>query len=126
VLGVEEQELADRISDRFRQAGLDPPELGEVIPAAQRERAAPIVDWLLSRGELVRVQNRGLFHGEALEALRSKLREHAARSRTIDVASFKQLAGVTRKNAIPLLEYLDGERVTRRVGDVREILDRGR
>lgn len=126
VLDEEERALAEHISDRFRQAGLDPPELEEVIPAGQRKRSAPIVDWLIARGELVRVEKRGLFHGEALEALRAKLREFAARSETIDVAGFKRLAGVTRKNAIPLLEYLDGERVTRRVGDVREILNRGK
>ena len=47
---------------------------------------------------------------------------HFARSRTIDVATFKELAGVTRKNAIPLLEQLDAERRTRRVGNLREIL----
>jgi selenocysteine-specific elongation factor len=122
VLDGEQQALADRISDRFRQGGLEPPELKEVLSVAERERAAPIVDWLIARGDLVRVQNRRLFHGEALRALREKLREYATRSRTIDVASFKQLAGVTRKNAIPLLEHLDGERATRRVGDTREIL----
>jgi hypothetical protein len=42
----------------------------------------------------------------------------------MDVAAFKDLAGVTRKNAIPLLEQLDAERVTRRLGSVREILSR--
>ena len=47
---------------------------------------------------------------------------HAAESKFIDVATFKTLAGVTRKNAIPLLEYLDGERVTLRVGDKRQII----
>jgi selenocysteine-specific elongation factor len=41
---------------------------------------------------------------------------------TIDVATFKSRYSVTRKHAIPLLEYLDRERVTRRVGDVRKIL----
>ena len=46
----------------------------------------------------------------------------AATWATVDVATFKQLAGVTRKNAIPLLEQLDHERSTRRVGNVREIL----
>jgi selenocysteine-specific elongation factor len=40
----------------------------------------------------------------------------------MDVATFKELTGVSRKYAIPLLEYLDRERVTRRVGDAREIL----
>ena len=121
-LDDEAQALADRISDRFRQAGLEPPDLDEVIPAAERARAAPIVDWLLSRGVLVRVQNRRLFHGEALDDLHAKLRDYGSRQKTIDVAAFKQLAGVTRKNAIPLLEHLDGERITRRVGDRREIL----
>jgi selenocysteine-specific elongation factor len=40
----------------------------------------------------------------------------------MDVAGFKDLTGVSRKYAIPLLEYLDREHVTRRVGNVREIL----
>ena len=117
-----EQALARRIGDRFREAGLDPPDWSEVVPANEREKAGAIVDLLLARGELVRVQNRGLFHADALESLRSKLREYATRSKTIDVAGFKELAGLTRKNAIPLLEHLDGERVTRRVGNRREIL----
>jgi selenocysteine-specific elongation factor len=121
-LSQSEQELARRIGDRFRDGGLDPPKLEQVITADERARAVPIVDLMLARGELVRVQNRGVFHAEALETLRSKLREYAKRSVTIDVAGFKQLAGVTRKNAIPLLEHLDGERATRRVGDRREIL----
>jgi selenocysteine-specific elongation factor len=81
-----------------------------------------VIELLVARGELVRVGGRRLFHGAALEALREKLRGYAAESKTIDVAGFKALAGVTRKNAIPLLEHLDGERATRRVGDKREIL----
>ena len=122
VLGDAEQALADRISESYRRAGLEPPELEEVVPAAERDRATPIVELLVNRGELVRVQSRRLFHAQALEALRGKLRDYAARSKTIDVAGFKELAGVTRKNAIPLLEHLDGERATRRIGDKREIL----
>jgi len=117
-----DEELARRISAAFRQAGLDPPALEAVLAAEDPARAGPIVEWLVARGELVRIQDRRLFHAEALEALRSRLREHARRSRTIDVGTFKQLAGVTRKNAIPLLEQLDAERSTRRVGDGREIL----
>ena len=70
-----------------------------------------------------RIRDGRPFHAEALETLKRKLSDYAKKSRTIDVAAFKQLAGVTRKNAIPLLEHLDAERVTRRVGNVREILD---
>jgi selenocysteine-specific elongation factor len=65
-----------------------------------------------------------LFHAEALEEVRRKVRAWGSTSSTMDVATFKDLAGVTRKNAIPLLEQLDAERVTRRVGNVREIVAR--
>jgi selenocysteine-specific elongation factor len=41
---------------------------------------------------------------------------------TIDVATFKDRFGISRKFAIPLLEYLDRERVTRRVGDRRQVI----
>jgi selenocysteine-specific elongation factor len=40
----------------------------------------------------------------------------------LDVARFKDLTGISRKYAIPLLEWLDRERITRRVGDARQIL----
>jgi selenocysteine-specific elongation factor len=71
---------------------------------------------------LVKIRDGRLFHAEALEALRGKLREFGRTSGTIDVGAFKELAGVTRKNAIPLLEQLDAERLTRREGNVRKIL----
>ena len=71
---------------------------------------------------LGRIQSGKLFPAAALEALRGKLRDYAKSSKTIDVAAFKELAGITRKNAIPLLEQLDVERTTRRVGNLREIL----
>jgi selenocysteine-specific elongation factor len=57
-----------------------------------------------------------------LAELRKRLATQRLRSPKIDVAGFKDLAGVSRKYAIPLLEYLDRERVTRRVGEQREIL----
>jgi selenocysteine-specific elongation factor len=46
----------------------------------------------------------------------------AGEAATIDVATFKDRFGITRKYAIPLLEYLDRERITRRVGDTRQII----
>jgi selenocysteine-specific elongation factor len=77
---------------------------------------------LINGGELVRVGEL-VFHRQALDELRARLRqykiEHGAQ---LDVGLFKDLTGVSRKYAIPLLEYLDRQRVTRRVGDMREIL----
>jgi selenocysteine-specific elongation factor len=60
-----------------------------------------------------------------LEELKGKLLAYAAQpstQRAIDVATFKELAGISRKYAIPLLEYFDRQRVTRREGDRRIIL----
>jgi selenocysteine-specific elongation factor len=54
--------------------------------------------------------------------LRRKIAALKSTTPRIDVAHFKDMTGVSRKYAIPLLEYLDRERVTRRVGDAREIL----
>ena len=70
----------------------------------------------------IKVSDDLVFHRNALEALRRQLTDYKQKARKIDVANFKDLIGVTRKYAIPLLEYLDRERVTRRVGDAREIL----
>jgi selenocysteine-specific elongation factor len=122
VLSDEEQELAERLEQRFRQAGLEPPELETLIDPAERPRATKLVDLLVARGRLVRIHDGKLFHARALEELRVKLGEFAKRSRMIGVADFKDLAGITRKHAIPLLEHLDAERTTRRVGNQREIL----
>jgi selenocysteine-specific elongation factor len=122
VLEGAEARLAERIERGFLEAGLEPPELDALVEPGQRSSARRIVDLLLARGALVRIRDGKLFHARALADLVHRLEQHARTSRTIDVASFKALAGVTRKNAIPLLEHLDAERITRRVGNQREIL----
>jgi selenocysteine-specific elongation factor len=63
-----------------------------------------------------------VFHRDALEGLKQQVRAMKTASPNIDVAKFKDTFGITRKYAIPLLEFLDRERVTRRVGDSRQIL----
>jgi selenocysteine-specific elongation factor len=120
-----ERELVDHIDLEFRRGGLEPPDLEQVTPAGERARAGKLVDLLVAQGRLVRIHDGKLFHAAALDDLRARLREHAKRSKTLSVPQFKELAGVTRKHAIPLLEHLDATRVTRRVGNNREIVDFG-
>jgi len=122
VLDGAERELADRIEGRFAAAGLEPPSLDDLVQPEDRNRALSVAALLVESGRLVRIQDGRLFHADALADLRARLRQHAARSRTIDVAGFKALTGISRRNAIPLLEQLDAERSTRRVGNLREIL----
>jgi len=113
---------ARRIEEAFRDAGLDPPAVETVLRDAGGETARKLVGWLVDEGRLVKLRDGRLFHGAAVDALRGKIREFARTSSTIDVAAFKELAGVTRKNAIPLLELFDEERLTRREGTLRRIL----
>jgi len=70
---------------------------------------------------LVKIGADGLFiHQKALETLCGRIRE--LRGTSLDVTRFKQVTGLSRKYAIPLLEYLDRQRVTRKDGDLRLVL----
>jgi selenocysteine-specific elongation factor len=124
VMKDEEAESKKEIEEAFASAGLEVPALREVIAGLKvdKERAQKIVTLLLREKVLVKVSQDLAFHRSALEELRRRMAAFKATASRIDVAKFKELAGVSRKYAIPLLEYLDRERVTRRVGDGREIL----
>jgi selenocysteine-specific elongation factor len=120
----EEAESKKKIEDAFATAGLKVPALQEVIAGLRvdKVRAQKIVTLLLREKILIKVSDELVFHRGALEQLRQQMAAYKMKSAKIDVAKFKELTGVTRKYAIPLLEYLDRERVTKRVGDVRQIL----
>jgi selenocysteine-specific elongation factor len=124
VMKDEEAESKKQIEAAFAGAGLKVPGLREVIAGLKvdKVRAQKIVTLLLRDKLLVKVSEDLVFHRSALEELRRLVAAQKARSPKMDVATFKELTGVSRKYAIPLLEYLDRERVTRRVGDAREIL----
>jgi selenocysteine-specific elongation factor len=124
VMKDEESESKMKIERAFASAGLKVPALSEVIAGLKvdKVRAQKIVTLLLRDKLLIKVSDELVFHRGALEDLRRQMAAYKVKSAKIDVAKFKELTGVTRKYAIPLLEFLDRERVTRRVGDVREIL----
>ena len=124
-LSPAEQRASDEVVALLRTAGLRPP-----APAALRERLGvdeDVLERVLRR--LVREQAAVrvgplVFHVAAIESLKADLAAlKAADDRaTIDVGTFKERYGVSRKFAIPLLEYLDRERLTRRVGEKRLVL----
>jgi selenocysteine-specific elongation factor len=124
VMKDEEAESKKKIEEAFASAGLKVPALHEVIGGLKvdKTRAQKIVTLLLRDKLLVKISEELVFHRSALEELRGLVTAQKAKSPKMDVAKFKELTGVSRKYAIPLLEYLDRERVTKRVGDAREIL----
>jgi selenocysteine-specific elongation factor len=119
--------LRDRLEAVYREAALAAPSMTEAfaragINASAQQHGRKVLQVLIDAGSLVRVDGEMFFHRDALEDLQARLRAHAAKARSIDVPTFKELAGISRKYAIPLLEYFDRERVTRREGDRRVIL----
>jgi selenocysteine-specific elongation factor len=129
-LSPADTQLRTEIASAYERAGLEVPSFDQVlveagVPTAQRSHGRKILQLLLDDHTLVRVQGEMFFHAAAIKRLQSLLRQYALDhqpERLIDVAGFKELAGVSRKYAIPLLEYFDRERVTRRAGDKRMIL----
>ena len=75
---------------------------------------------MLREAKLVRVSEDLVLHAPALAALRASLGPR--KGERFGVAQFKEWTGVSRKYAIPLLEYLDREHVTRREGDERVVV----
>jgi selenocysteine-specific elongation factor len=129
VLKDEEADSKKIIEQAFSSAGLQVPALQHVLAGLKvdKSRAQKIVTLLLRDKVLVKISEDLVFHQSALTNLRSQMAVYKAKSPAgapakIDVAKFKEMTGVSRKYAIPLLEYLDRERVTRRVGDERIIL----
>lgn len=124
VMKEEEADSKKKIEDAFSTAGLKVPALPEVLAGLKidKVRAQKIITLLLRDKVLIKISDELVFHGSVLAELRRMVAAQKARSSKMDVAKFKELTGVSRKYAIPLLEYLDRERITKRVGDAREIL----
>jgi len=121
-LSEPEQRVVEHIERALAEGGLKPPDAASI---AQQAGVDPkIVDRMLAhlvRQKTVVKLDTVYFHRGAVERLKDDLRAGGANAK-VNVAEFKNRFGVSRKYAIPLLEYLDRERVTRRVGDVRVVL----
>jgi len=124
VMKDDEAESKRMIEAAFASAGLTVPALKDVLAGLKidRLRAQKIVTLLLRDKILIKISEDLVFHRDVLLGLRQRMSSEKAKSPKMDVARFKDLTGITRKYAIPLLEYLDREHVTRRVGDERIIL----
>jgi selenocysteine-specific elongation factor len=122
VLRAEEQAARDAIESAFQRAGLASPAVTEVFAQTGVEpfRGRSLLQILLRERRLIRVSEDLVFHRSAIDELRQMLA--ARRSQKFPVSAFKEWTGVSRKYAIPLLEYLDRERITRREGNERRVL----
>ena len=127
ILTPAEETAKIALSRELRTAGLEVPKIVELLDAASGEsnlsaqHVRKVLQTLMNAGEVVKVTDDFFFDKKAIESLIAKVRETAGSDRTIDVAKFKEISGVSRKYAIPLLEYFDREKITIRTGDKRVI-----
>ena len=113
--------LARRLIECYTAAGLAPPSPGEVARelAAKPQIVEGLIQHLVKRKELVRLPSGLIVASAALARLEADLR--ATGWESFSIAQFKERFGLSRKWAIPFLEYLDGIGVTRRVGEERQL-----
>jgi selenocysteine-specific elongation factor len=122
-LSPDEERARAAVVDAARTAGLAGVDVDEIARTARAPRAVldRVCKVLLAEGGLRRV-GEGLVDAGALDALKLRVRERWPPGSRLDVGAFKDLTGLSRKYTIPLLEYLDRERVTRRSGNDRLVL----
>jgi selenocysteine-specific elongation factor len=120
-LSPAQQRALAQVEEDFLKAGAAPPSSEEALTRAglQGGEEHELFQLLLEGRRLVRVKESLFFHAAALDAIQAKLVALLTERKDIGPADIKDLLGISRKYAIPLLEYFDGRRVTARVGERR-------
>ncbi|HUA83418.1 MAG TPA: selenocysteine-specific translation elongation factor [Bryobacteraceae bacterium] len=121
-LKEDESQALEKIESAFRAAGLTVPSTNEVLTKSGVDpvRSRTLLQILLKNRRLIRVNEDLIYHPKALEDLKKLLAAH--KGARFSVPDFKDWTGISRKYAIPLLEFLDREKITRREGENRLIL----
>jgi selenocysteine-specific elongation factor len=116
-----DQRLCDQIAAKLQQAGWAPPgaeelaaALGEPLP-----RVGAMTRLLGERGILVRLDDRVWMHRDAVEAGKQTALKLFGRAPMFSTMDFRDALGVSRKYAVPLVDYLDKVRFTVRSGNNR-------
>ncbi len=120
-LKQEEKDLHKKIVLLFARAKLQPPTVKEVVVelGASETELKPVLQLLTKEGTLVKVKEDLYFHRQALDELEGRTVSFLRENKELTPAHFKEISQVSRKFAIPLLEYFDGKKVTMRIGDKR-------
>jgi len=115
-LSPQDQSATEALLAQLKRAGLDPPQLSDIQFSSSDAEA--LVAFLVTDNRIYRIAGR-LYSGEAIVRLKAEVKKLLAQEGELSPGRFKTLTGLSRKGAIPLLEFLDQEGLTKRVGDVR-------
>ena len=120
-LNAAQQTIVDRVEQEFRTAAAAPPSPEEALTRAglSGDEEHELFQHLVEGRKLVRVKESLYFHAEALASIEERLVAMLRERKEIGPGDIKDLLGISRKYAIPLLEFFDARRVTARVGERR-------
>ena len=120
-LAADQAGLRQKILDAHIHGGLTPPNAKDVLEelAVTPKEAAPVLRLLCEEGALVKIKDGLYYHGPALSGILDRVRQWFENHDNLDVGGLKELLGLSRKYLIALLEYMDNEHITVRVGDQR-------
>jgi selenocysteine-specific elongation factor len=123
-LTAEGEQVREMIESLVQKAGYQPPLMSELQSSvdANPEEVRRIYFWMIKEKILVKVSEDLVYHRTTLDTIKKQIKSKFAPGSKFGVAEFKELFDITRKHAIPLLEYLDRERFTRRAGNDRILL----
>jgi len=120
-LSDQEEGQLEELAGRIRDGGYSPPTFKELqdILGVERGRLRDLLQILMERGEIEQVNPDYFLYRGRLREMEERVKDHLARHGKLAVGDMREMFGVSRKYAIPLLEFLDRKRVTRREGDFR-------
>ncbi|HSE41762.1 MAG TPA: SelB C-terminal domain-containing protein, partial [Acidobacteriota bacterium] len=123
-LSAEDEQMSEMLEQKVLETGIEFPGISELAVRTQKkpENVNKIMYLLVRQGKVVKVADDFFMHRKTVDEIKSKIRSLKSTQKTFSVADFKMQFGVTRKYAIPLLELLDREGVTRRTGNERIII----
>jgi selenocysteine-specific elongation factor len=115
------EKLKYNIEREYSAGGFQPPDVEKVCEklSLRNSDERQLINVLLEEGRLVRVKGDLLYHQDSLKTIEQKLKEFLKKHKTISPGEFKELFQLSRKYAIPLLEYFDSQKLTMRMGDKR-------
>jgi selenocysteine-specific elongation factor len=122
-LASDQSQLKDELLRTYQQAGMQPPNLNAVLETLKvsKKEALDVMDLLIGEGKLVKISDSLYFSSQAVGQVWERILQHFATHADLSPTDFKELTGLSRKFSIPLLEYMDKQKLTMRVGDVRKL-----
>ena len=125
-LGMDQADVRKKILDAYLNSGLTPPYFKELSKTLDVEisRAKDVLMLLVDEGLIVKAKEDLYFNSRAVEDLQQRLVDFLVSHEEITTPQFKDMAGVSRKYLIPLIEYFDAQNVTIRIGDSRKLRKR--